>query len=133
MKKKDPIGIALGLAPPDEPEFELAKAEPLSFAQDDHVKDYEVARQQAHDLLAKGNQVLEMLMKATADEPTTGKFEVLATLIKTLGDANMQLLDVQQKFRSIAPEKARLALEEPGVAMKRGSITDLLREAKEAS
>lgn len=127
----DPIADALEVAPLAI-DFEIAKAEPLTFSTDDEVKDYEVARQQVHDLMAKGNQALEMLMLSAAENPSVGKFEVLTNLIKTMGDMSMQLLDVQSKYKNLCAVagKSPAALEDGDGPKRRGSMKQLLAEAK---
>lgn len=100
------LAEALGLPQLPEPydDFEVAKAAPLTFHQDDHVKDYETVRQTAYDLLAKGNQALEILLAKAAASDSSRPFEVVATLMKTMSEINYQLLDMHSKYAELNAE-----------------------------
>ena len=63
--------------------------------------DFAVARNNLHQIIHKGNDALEeaLLVAKTSEHPRA--FEVVGQLIKTLVDANKDLLDIQKKLKEL--------------------------------
>jgi hypothetical protein len=63
--------------------------------------DFATARNNLHNIIHKGNDALEeaLLVAKTSEHPRA--FEVVGGLIKTLVDANKDLLDIQKKLKDI--------------------------------
>jgi hypothetical protein len=63
--------------------------------------DFAIARNNLHQIIHKGNDALEeaLLVAKTSEHPRA--FEVVGQLIKTLVDANKDLLDIQKKLKDL--------------------------------
>lgn len=63
--------------------------------------DFATARSNLHQIIHKGNDALEeaLLVAKTSEHPRA--FEVVGQLIKTLVDANKDLLDIQKKLKDL--------------------------------
>ena len=63
--------------------------------------DFATARRNLHQIIHKGNDALEeaLLVAKTSEHPRA--FEVVGGLIKTLVDANKDLLDIQKKLKDL--------------------------------
>jgi hypothetical protein len=59
--------------------------------------DFEIVRSNLKDLVTKGNDSLESLILLAKASEHPRAFEVLATFIKTLSDANKDILDINKK------------------------------------
>ena len=90
---------ALGL--PDSPPMVQAVA-PIEVNQNADIDDdFATARNNLHQIIHKGNDALEeaLLVAKTSEHPRA--FEVVGQLIKTLVDANKDLLDIQKKLKDL--------------------------------
>jgi hypothetical protein len=90
---------ALGL--PDSPPMVKATP-PAEVSQNADIDgDFAVARNNLHQIIHKGNDALEeaLLVAKTSEHPRA--FEVVGQLIKTLVDANKDLLDIQKKLKDL--------------------------------
>jgi flagellar capping protein FliD len=63
--------------------------------------DFATARKNLHQIIHKGNDALEeaLLVAKSSEHPRA--FEVVGGLIKTLVDANKDLLDIQKKLKDL--------------------------------
>jgi hypothetical protein len=63
--------------------------------------DFAIARNNLHQIIHKGTDALEeaLLVAKTSEHPRA--FEVVGQLIKTLVDANKDLLDIQKKLKDL--------------------------------
>jgi hypothetical protein len=63
--------------------------------------DFATARNNLHNIIHKGNDALEeaLIVAKTSEHPRA--FEVVGGLIKTLVDANKDLLDIQKKLKDL--------------------------------
>ena len=59
--------------------------------------DFEVVRNNLKELVSKGNDSLETLISLAKASESPRAFEVLSTFIKTLSDANKDILDINKK------------------------------------
>lgn len=77
---------------------EIAHAETPESNIDD---DFAVARNNLHKIIHQGNDALEeaLIVAKTSEHPRA--FEVVGGLIKTLVDANKDLLDIQKKLKDL--------------------------------
>jgi hypothetical protein len=96
---KDKIAESLGIEdyeilPPIDESREAKSTEDLDFARNNVI-----------DTIDQGNEALkEMLILAkSSDEPRA--YEVVATLIKTLVDANEKLVDLPNKVKTVKPDE----------------------------
>lgn len=95
----DPISKALNLAPMvGEDKIKSI----VAHAHDDSAKnDFEMARSNIHEVIQNGTYAIEKLSQIADSSQHPRAFEVLATLMKTMLDANKDLLDLQKKIREI--------------------------------
>lgn len=90
---------ALGL--PDSPPMVQAVT-PIEVNQNANIDDdFATARNNLHQIIHKGNDALEeaLIVAKTSEHPRA--FEVVGQLIKTLVDANKDLLDIQKKLKDL--------------------------------
>ena len=87
----DPISNALGMKPmPEQPKLVLG-----TVTIDDNT-DYEYARQNIYGVIETGANALDQLAQIAAQSQHPRAFEVLANLVKTLVDANKDLLNIRK-------------------------------------
>ena len=103
MARKDIIGTSLNLPPiPD-------KAKISDLVPKIQNDDYEYARQNLYDVIEKGSDALEHIMDIAKQSESPRAFEVVTNLIKTMVDANKDLLELQKKNKELmkadAPEQ----------------------------
>lgn len=74
---------------------------PAVEVKEDLDTDFDTARKNLHNIIDKGNNALEeaLLVAKTSEHPRA--FEVVGQLIKTMVDANKDLLDIQKKLKDI--------------------------------
>lgn len=91
MANNDPIGKALDMAPmPEQPKLVLG-----TVAIDDN-NDYEYARQNIYSIIETGANALDELAQVAAQTQHPRAFEVLANMVKTMVDANKDLLNLKK-------------------------------------
>lgn len=91
MANNDPIGKALDMAPmPEQPKLVLGTV----AIEDDN--DYEYARQNIYSIIETGANALDELAQVATQTQHPRAFEVLATMVKTLVDANKDLLNIKK-------------------------------------
>ena len=87
----DPISKALGMTPmPEQPKLVLG-----TVTIDDNT-DYEYARQNIYGVIETGANALDQLAQIAAQTQHPRAFEVLANLVKTMVDANKDLLNIRK-------------------------------------
>ena len=87
-----------------EPIKEVSKEEilPVVVEYADPVNaDAEFARDNIRELVTQGNQAVNELMLIARDGQHPRAFEVVGQLIKTMVDANKDLLDIQKKLKEL--------------------------------
>jgi hypothetical protein len=79
----------------------MVEALPPIEVSSDVDDDFATARNNLHNIIHKGNDALEeaLLVAKTSEHPRA--FEVVGGLIKTLVDANKDLLDIQKKLKDL--------------------------------
>ena len=94
----DPIGKALDMTP-------LASSTIKSLELEAHdnsaTKDFEYARSNLYNTIEAGTEALERISQIANQSQHPRAFEVMATLMKTIVDANKDLLSLQEKIREI--------------------------------
>jgi Terminase DNA packaging enzyme len=95
----DPLSKALNLTPMT---TDTTVKSLVAKAHDDSAKnDFEMARSNIHEVIQNGTYAIEKLAQIADSSQHPRAFEVLATLMKTMLDANKDLLDLQKKIREI--------------------------------
>jgi len=99
MENKDTIADALGVAPLDQ---EILPAEVKPIIENNTAEDdFEVARNNLLNIIDKGNTALDGILSVADQSQHPRSYEVVSTLIKTLADANKDLLDLSKKKKEI--------------------------------
>ena len=96
------------LPPSDDVEGELVidtPKKPLSpEGSDDVDTDYQYARENLYNVIERGSDALNTLVEIANQSESPRAFEIVSTLIKTLSDANKDLLEVQTKVKKLKEE-----------------------------
>ena len=100
------------VAPIDSPESENLPIQqspkdpiPHETLDADFKKDYETARENFHELIEKGKEAVDDILSIARESEKGRDFEVAATLLKTVVEANEKMIDLHKKIRDIANYK----------------------------
>lgn len=86
--------------------IDASTGEIVQTASDKIEQDYDKARSNIHDLLAKGHEALATALEVAKQSEHPRAFEVVGNLVKQLTDVNQQLIDLhQQKAKLDAPKE----------------------------
>lgn len=99
----DEIAKHLGLAPlEDVIEGEIVESKPTVNTDLTNLdKDYNYARDNFYTVIEKGTQALEELLDVASQSQHPRAYEVIATTIKTLIDANKDLVELTMKKKQV--------------------------------
>lgn len=126
MPDKDIISNSLGMPPippPPNPVFLPAKTE---------KNDYEYARQNMYDIIEKGQSALEDIVDIARQSESPRAFEVVTNLIKTLADANKDLMDLAKKNKELSkPDSSNEGNKTVNNNLFVGSSSELLKMIKD--
>lgn len=67
----------------------------------DVIEDYEATRDNLEDLISMGKDAIEKMIEIAQNNEEARSFEVVATLIKTVTEANRELLETQLKMKNL--------------------------------
>jgi hypothetical protein len=114
---------ALGLPESSPPMIQKVQAVEVVHAESPETNiddDFSVARRNLHKIIHQGNDALEeaLLVAKTSEHPRA--FEVVGGLIKTLVDANKDLLEIQKKLKDL--KKSDDAKEGPQTVQAQNAI-----------
>ena len=99
----DKIGEFLELDPIKQ---DIAKARDI--VQDSKVEnDFEYARGNLYNVVEQGSHALSELLEVAQASQHPRAFEVVATLVKVMADANMSLMDLTKKKQDITNETGK--------------------------
>jgi hypothetical protein len=124
MDNKDVISNSLGIPPipsPPNPVFLPAKEK----------NDYEYARQNMYDIIEKGQSALEDIVDIARQSESPRAFEVVTNLIKTLADANKDLMDLAKKNKELSKPDASNENKTVNNNLFVGSSSELLKMIKD--
>lgn len=98
MPKHDPIANSLGMEP-----LEIAKpiTQVLPAVKAQKNDDYEYARQNLYDIIEKGQNALEDIIDIAKQSESARAFEVATNLIKTMAEANKDLLNLAKAKKDL--------------------------------
>jgi len=102
-KKPDPIGDSLGLTPMDT----IKKLE-IDSNSDTAKDDFSIARANIHNIIENGTDALQKLSEIADQSQHPRAYEVIGQLMKTLIDANKDLLNIQKTIREIGDENKQV-------------------------
>lgn len=132
MANNDPIADSLGLTPmlPSLPE--TIEVESIDI-ETDNKADIEVARNSLHNLINKGTDALDEMILIAKQSESARAFEVVSTLIKTISDANKDLVDLADKkkklFHSEKPQQQ--TINNNLIVSSTSDLIDLLKNKNE--
>lgn len=75
----------------------------------DLKKDYEVVRDNFHDLIEKGKEAVDDILAIARESEKGRDFEVAAGMLKNVIEANEKLLDVHKKVRELSNYKHQIS------------------------
>ena len=123
---KDLISSSLGIEP-----IEIHEGIEVIPAHKEN-NDYEYARRNLYDVIEKSNHALEDIMDIAKQSESPRAYEVVTNLIKTMVDANkdlLQLAKTKKELEAREPEKAQVTNNNLFV----GSSAELLKMIKNGS
>lgn len=106
---------------------------PTTYRPSLHETDKEVendskyVRQNFYDLIEKGHSAIDELLAVADQSQHPRAYEVLATMIKTMGDMNNDLLGMHEKKQKLTGEKPEDKKETVNNNLFVGSTSDLLK------
>ena len=101
MVVKDIISNSLGIVPmPSAPN-------PVILPPKKEQNDYEFARQNMYDIIEKGSSALEDIVDIAKQSESPRAFEVVTNLIKTLADANKDLMELAKKNKELNKDEQK--------------------------
>lgn len=68
-------------------------------------KDYEYTRTNLYNIIERGTEALEEVLEVAKQSQQPRAFEVVSTLVKTISDANKDLLELKNKQKALKGEK----------------------------
>jgi len=85
---------------------EIVEKPPLQISESDIIMDdYEYARQNLKSIIESAQTSIEDLSSIASTSESPRAYEVLSTLMKTIVDANKDLLELQKKVKQLKEEK----------------------------
>jgi hypothetical protein len=117
-------------------QMELEIIEPPKELHMDHQdEDYLLVRKTLRNLINKGNDAIEEISQiARANESARG-FEVVANLIKTVGETSKDLYNLQKTKRELKEPEGNKKLDETTITVDKavfvGTTADLLKSLKQ--
>jgi len=107
--QNDDIANALNLVPLDEASKAnsiVVMGSPVSNTTEQVEQDFEYARGSLIDTIEKGREALSSMLDIAGQSQHPRAFEVVATLVKTLADANKDLLELSKRKTDLTGEHA---------------------------
>jgi len=96
---------------PDTPqisnEVEVIKPKVSDNRDHDIESDYKYARENLYNAIERGTDALDELVELAKQSQSPRAFEIVGQMIKTLTDANKDLLEVQKKVKDLKQEEQR--------------------------
>jgi hypothetical protein len=134
------LSDALGIDHEEPPKKEVVPYEPVHQIEplDDQDEDYLLVRNTLRNLIEKGNDALEDISTIARQNESARGFEVVANLIKTVGETSKDLYNLQKMKRDLKePDPAsdpRKKGQESGINVEQavfvGSTAELLAAIK---
>jgi|TARA_R110000796_G_scaffold187964_3_gene304912 hypothetical protein len=134
----DDIADSLGLEPMTptlrgviiEPNRKIAQDK--EDKEDQPERDYEYARGNFYNVIEKGTQALEDMLEVARASEHPRAYEVVSTLMKTLVDANKDLVSMGEKKRQAqAPEEERKVTNNNMFVGSTAELQQLLKDMKD--
>ena len=133
MKKlNDNLSEIFDIEPMEQPKI-LPAAKPTTemIASDEVETDAALARKNIKGLLDKGGAAIDNLLLVAQESEHPRAYEVAANFIKTLGDLNKDLLEIQKQKQSLRPVEINNQSINVEKAVFVGSTAELLKQIRE--
>lgn len=127
MSKKDEIGKSLNLPPVQQ--VEVVPVSEKKLENKDSEKDFQYARENFYNVIEKGTYALEEMLEVAKASEHPRAYEVVSTIMKTLVDANKDLVAMSNKQTEYQPKEMK-----PGTVNNNlfvGSTSDLQKVLKD--
>jgi len=102
---------------------------------DDQKEDYELVRSTLRNLIEKGNDSLNDIIQIAKENESARGFEVVANLIKTVGETSKDLYNLQKIKKEIRDPDKKEKLDETNITVDKavfvGTTAELLTMMKE--
>jgi hypothetical protein len=102
---------------------------------EDEKSDYKLSRDTLHNIIEKGNLVLEDMMVLARESESPRVYEVLATMMKTMSDSTKDLSELHKRVRETRLVKKDAKIDETNISVDKavfvGTTADLLKMKKE--
>jgi hypothetical protein len=110
-------------------------ARPENEPTEDEKSDYKLSRDTLHNIIEKGNLVLEDMMVLARESESPRVYEVLATMMKTMSDSTKDLSELHKRVRETRLVKKDAKVDETNISVDKavfvGTTADLLKMKKE--
>ena len=126
MNNNDVIANSLGI-----PSMTIPPPPNPVVIQSKEKNDYEYARQNMYDIIEKGQSALEDIVDIARQSESPRAFEVVTNLIKTLADANKDLMDLAKKNKELTKPDASNENKTVNNNLFVGSSSELLKMIKD--
>jgi hypothetical protein len=130
--------LDLEILPPEENNSDAllpVLARPENEPTEDEKSDYKLSRDTLHNIIEKGNLVLEDMMVLARESESPRVYEVLATMMKTMSDSTKDLSELHKRVRETRLIKKDAKVDETNISVDKavfvGTTADLLKMKKE--
>jgi hypothetical protein len=133
-KVNDSLSDIFDIGPLEEPKYlPVTKVEmPVVLDGDDIGVDSSLARTNIKNLIVKGTDSIDDLLRVAKESEHPRAYEVAANFIKTLADLNKDLLEIQKRKQELRPENNQ---SNSSINVKNavfvGSTAELLKQIRE--
>jgi hypothetical protein len=93
---------------------------------DEVDKDFQTARKNIKELISLGFNAIDGIMKVASEGDSPRAYEVVSQMIKTVAEANRDLVELHQRMKSIKQEKYETTVTNTTNSLFLGSTKDLL-------
>jgi hypothetical protein len=86
---------------------EITPVQKMNLSDDDVMDDYQYARENLKSIIESAQQSIDDLSSIASTSESPRAYEVLSTLMKTIVDANKDLLELQRKVKLLKEDSGR--------------------------
>ena len=100
--------------------------------EDDKNSDYELVRTNLKDIIKTGQGAVEGILNVASEGESPRAYEVVSQLLKTVVDANKDLIDLHKQMRDLEDDETKNAKSITNNAIYVGSTKDLQKLVKDS-
>lgn len=86
-------------------ESEIVSQKRESYESKKVDRDFEEIRSNLKEVIDRGNEAIDGILQVASETESPRAYEVAAQMIKTVADANKDLLDIHKKLKDVKQEK----------------------------